>query len=244
MKRISLIAVSILLFSTQALLALTGDEIMDKNRALTQPKTVKSKVLMTINRNGGRTETKKFNLLSKKVNGDDRILMKFIKPTRMKFLSHAQKDGDTQQWIKRKSGKAKKIGSSDKGKRFVHSHFFYEDLGTPSIENYTYENLGDGDALGSPCYKVEAIKKKDKVYDKTILYVRKSDFFVIKTEFYQNGKMLKYLETHNIKTVKGIITPYKTIMYMAGDDQKSILEVQSIKYNKRISSRKFRAAAL
>ncbi|MCP4131234.1 MAG: outer membrane lipoprotein-sorting protein [bacterium] len=234
----------ILVVSMEGLFALSGREIMEKNSALPNPGSAKSTVAMTIYRNGGRVENKEFKLISKKVKDGDRVLMKFLKPTRIKFLSHSKKGEKSEQWIKRKNGKAKKIAGSDKGKRFVHSHFYYEDIGAADIDDFEYTTTGSAKVLGVDCYKVEAVKKDNIVYDKTVIYLRKSDYFIVKSEYFQDGKLVKYLENYDIKSIDGILTPLKSVMFQAGGEQKTVLEVKNVKYNVRMSSKKFRKESL
>lgn len=244
MKIKFLISVLSLIFSVESVFALSGLDIMKKNKELKEPKSSKTVISMTINRRGGRVEKKEFEAIQKKINGEDRVLMEFIKPTTIKFLTHSKEGTDSKQWIKRKSGGVKRIASRDKGKQFVHSHFFYEDMGAHHLKDHTYKSLGSATVNGTACYKVEAIKKSKKVYDKIIIFLRKSDYYVIKTEFYQKGKLQKSLEMFDIEVIKGIITAKKLIMKMAGKDEKTILKLKSVKYNIKIPSSKFRSAGM
>ncbi|TFG38523.1 MAG: outer membrane lipoprotein-sorting protein, partial [Syntrophobacterales bacterium] len=152
---------------------------------------------------------------------------------------------DDDQWLRLSSGKIKRIASSDKGKAFVNSHFYYEDLGSRNIDEYDYKLLGEGKAVGEDCYKVEAIKKEGtKVYDKLILYVRKSDYFVARIDFYQKGKLHKYLENYEIKKVNDILTPFNTVMALADGKGKTELKIEKLEYNKQIQDSAFNKEAL
>ena len=158
-------------------------------------------------------------------------------------MTHSFKKRDDDQWLKLSSGKVKRIAGSDKGKAFVNSHFFYEDLQSRDIDDYNYKYLGDAIINKQECYKVEAKRKvnKSKVYSKTIIYVRKSDYFVVKIKFFKKGKLLKYLKNYKIVKIKGILTPLKVVMYQGNKKGKTVLEMKrkDIKYNVRISSSKF-----
>ncbi len=212
--------------------ALTGREIIDKSDALKDPTTAESTVIMLIKK-GGNVVEKEFNLLSKDYGENSRALISFTRPTRIKLLTHTFKRKDDDQWLMLSSGKIKRIAQSDKDKSFVNSHFWYEDLSSREIDDYNYNYIGDAMAVGVDCYKVESVKKAagSKVYEKIILYARKNDCFIVRVDFFRDGKLLKYLENHGIKTISGILTPYKAVMNMADNSGNTELNVKSIRYN-------------
>jgi hypothetical protein len=228
-----------------AVYALTGREIMEKSDKLPEPNTIKSTAIMQIFRNGQLKETKEFEMYSKKFGQDTRVLMRFIRPTRIKFLTHGHTGHDDEQWLKTRSGSPKKIASGDSGKPFVHSHFFYEDLKSRNIDDYTYKYLGEGKAVGVDCYKVEGIKKTgSKVYDRTVIFVRKSDHFIVSVNFYKKGKLLKFLKNFNIEKINGILTPRKAVMHLPDGKGKTVITMKSIQYNIPINPALFNKSTL
>lgn len=232
MKKIFLLTVMVL-FSVNVLSAQSGREIIEKSDALPEGDTGRSKVTMKITKDG-RISDKEFILSLKKIGKDEeRILVEFTKPTEIKLLTHTHNNRDDDQWLQLSSGKVKRIASSDKDKPFVNSHFFYEDMESRDIDDYDYRYIGDKKAAGEDCYAVEAVKKNNsgKVYDKTVIYIRKSDYFALRVDFYRNGKFFKYLENHDVKKVNGILTPYKVIMMQSDEKGGTVLNVHEVKYN-------------
>lgn len=230
----------------QLLWALTGREIMEQSDKLTKPKTVESNIIMKIYK-GKRVEEKAFTLYAKDARDDeDKTLLSFHKPTRIQLLTHAHKGRTDDQWLVLSSGRVKRIASGDKGKAFVHSHFYYADLSSRNIDDYNYTYLGDEKMLGMDCYKVESSKKAadEKIYDKKMLYVRKSDYYVIRIDFYQKGKLHKYIENKEVKTINGILTPLLSVMSLADGKGRTELHVEQVKYNINISDTKFNKEAL
>ncbi len=225
--------------------ALTGREIMEKSDALPQPNTAKSKILMLIEK-GGQIQEKEFILQMKKFDNDeDKAIIEFTRPTQIKLLTHSHKGRDDDQWLSLSSGKVKRIVSSGRDKPFVNSHFYYEDLTSIDIDDYAYKLLGEENAVGADCYKVEGVKQiGEKVYDKLILYVRKPDFFVVRVDFYKGGEFHKFLENYDIKEIDGILTPYKMKMELADGKGKTELILKGLKYNSDIDSAKFNKEAL
>lgn len=230
----------------QTVLALTGREIMDRSDKLTSPDTAKTDMTMLIYK-GKNVEEKNFTAYAKEYPRDEtKVLISFSKPTRIQLLTYSHKGQEDDQWITLSSGRVKRVVSSDKGKPFVHSHFYYEDLGSLDIDDYEYKYLGDAKAVGTDCYKVESIKKKGKepVYDKMVLYVRKSDYFVVRIDFYQQGQFHKYLENIDIKNKDGILTPYHMVMSLADGQGRTELNVDKVEYNTAIPDSKFNKETL
>ncbi len=229
----------------QPLFAQTGREIMEKSDALPEPQTAMSRLLMMVYK-GERVEEKEFTLQMKQYpNDEDKTLIAFIRPTQIKLLTHAREGEDDDQWLRLSSGRIKRIAASDKGQPFVNSHFYYQDLSSTDIDDYEYELLGEEEAVGETCYKVQGVKTAgEKVYDKLILYVRKSDYFVVRIDFYKDGEFHKFLENYQVKEIDGILTPYKVKMERADGKGKTELALRGVKYNADLSDMTFRREAL
>ena len=242
-KRMVVILGSILLITSSAF-ALTGREIMEKNDALPEAKTADSQVLMLIH-HGPKVLEKEFEIKSKKyADNEDKTLITFTRPTQIKLLTHSHKNRDDDQWLRLSSGKIKRIASSDKGKSFVNSHFYYEDLTSRDIDKFDYTYIGDENLAGVDCYKVEGIKKQDRVYSKSILYVRKSDFFVVRVDFYKRDEFHKYIEYFDIKPVSGILTAHRLVMSLANGKGNTELKVNAVEYDKEIRDSTFNKEAI
>ncbi|WP_319525944.1 outer membrane lipoprotein-sorting protein [uncultured Desulfosarcina sp.] len=246
MKNILSMATAILLLSATPLAAaMTGRQIMEQSDALAQPDTAESRVVMLIHK-GGRAKEKEFGLQAKQFGPEeDRVKIAFIRPSKITLLTHSRKKQPDNQWLRLSSGKVKRIALADKGKPFVNSHFYYEDLSGIDIDDYIYTLLGKKEISGEPCYEVEAVTvKEDKVYDKLILYPRKSDCFVLRVDFYLDGEFHKFLENAEIQTVDGILTPFKVTMSTADGQSRTELLLKALKYNEDLPDSRFRKEAL
>ena len=224
---------------------LTGRAIMEKTDALKKPDSAASKVMMEIYK-GGDVQEKEFILQMKRfANDEDKALITFIKPTQIKLLTHSHKGVDDDQWLMLSSGKVKRIVSSGRDKPFVNSHFYFEDLTSVDIDDYDFKLIGEGKAVDEDCYKVEGVKKSaEKVYDKVVFYVRKSDFFVVRVDFFKDGAFHKFLENYQVKAIDGILTPHKIKMELADGKGKTELTLKGLKYNIDIDNATFNKDAL
>ena len=239
------VAVLILMMSLPAY-AMSGREIMEKSDELAEPDTAMSKMIMRIHK-GGRMEEKAFTLIMKQYEeNEDKALLEFIRPTKIKLLTHSHGGREDDQWLRLSSGRVKRVAASSKGKPFVNSHFYYEDLTSVNIDDYQYKFLGEGKGVESACYKVEGIKKNPdaRVYDKLVFYVRKSDYFISRIDFYMDGDFHKYLENYDVKTINGILTPHRATMYRADGKGKTELFLAGVKYNVEMPDIRFKKEAL
>lgn len=234
MKKFNIAMMIVLLLAVNAMPAQTGRAIMDKAYALKRPDTVKAVVTMLVVRSDATAE-KEFELIGKKSGDNDKALVTFTKPTKIKFLTHTHKKGDDDQWLMMTSGKVKRIAAGERSQSFVNSHLSYEDMKSRDIDAYSYTLIGEAKAVGTDCYTVEARPAgKESVYSKAVFYVRKSDYFIVRIDMYKGDTMLKYMECYDVKNISGILTPAKAVMYMADGSGRTELIMKSVEYNKNV----------
>ena len=193
--------------------AMTGKEVVEKSNALAKPGSVTSEVSMEIEK-AGRVTEKLFALTSMEGDdGEERALIAFKKPSRIKLLTHTHAEGGDDQWLQMSSGRVKRISQSSKRKAFVNSHFTYEDLSSRKMDDYDYTMMGEAKVDGEPCHVVESRRVRGKrVYEKTLLYISAKDWFVRRIDFFQKGRHVKSLYNRKIEVVKGYITPHELVM--------------------------------
>jgi hypothetical protein len=181
---------------------------------------------------GDREEKKEMESIMKKSGKNTRKRISFSFPTKMEFLVWDEPGTDSRQWIRLSSGRVRKIASSDKGNPWMNSHFYNEDISDSDINDFSYRLVGEANVDSIPCYQVESIKRNGTpVYSKTIAYVAKSNFVMHRVDFYEGGVHTKTLTMNNIEDISGILTSRKMIMERTDGKGKSIIYLQSIKYN-------------
>lgn len=245
MRKKWLVIPILVLLAVSAAHAMSGRQIMEKSKDLPDADTAASKVLMKIHK-GGRVLEKEFILQSKQFeDGEDKTLISFIRPTKIKLLVHAHKGREDDQWLRLSSGRVKRVAGSSRGRPFVNSHFYYEDFTSVNLDDYKFKRAGEAEALGDACYKVQAVKVSgEKVYDKLVLYPRKSDYFVNRIDFYKDGEFHKYLENRQVKKIDGILTPHKVVMTRTDNRGHTELILKGIQYNLDINPTTFKKGRL
>ncbi len=149
-----LVCFCVLILTAESAFALTGRQIMEKHDALPEAKTsMQDSTLVIIHGQGAgaRKTRKEFNGYMKKYGKETRMRMTFTKPTRLEFMAWDKPGADTLQWIKTSGKKVRKIASSDKGKPWLNSHFYNEDIGEVDIDDSKYKLLGEEVVDGLKC---------------------------------------------------------------------------------------------
>ena len=85
------------------------------------------------------------------------------------------------------------------------------------------------------------------MYSKAIIYLRKSDYVIVRIEFFEKGKHTKTLRNEKIQKIQGIYTPRKVVMEKYKNGKllgKSFLYIKSVKYNVKVSDQSFKREAL
>ncbi|MDH4263430.1 MAG: outer membrane lipoprotein-sorting protein [Spirochaetia bacterium] len=218
----------------------TANQIMEKNKALKKPNLVRNSSVLVVF-NGLNKEVKEFNVFGKKYGEQSRWRFIFTKPTKMGIIIWSQPEMATIQWLNLSGNIFTKVASSNMHSSFMGSHFYLEDLSDHYLDNDDYRYLGEEVVNNVDCYKIEAKKKKDvmNVYEKKIVYVRKSDYFIIKVDLYEKKGLTKILTFDKIEIIDGVITARKIIMSKSGVDDKSIVYLKEVEFNKPVDDSLF-----
>lgn len=217
-----------------------GQAIAQKMYDLPSGKSQISQWVMAIMPKGRKPQIKEFSIYSKDYGKNNRSRSVFTKPVRIEFLSWSEPAKDAQQWIKVPGSGVRKIGSADKSGSFVGSHFYYEDLTNNDISDFEHSYLGEKKIEDDDCHKVKAVKiKGTKVYEYVILYIRKSDSFLKRIEFFEKQGHTKTLTNSKIEKVEGILVARKIEMVRADKSGKTVLYLKAISFDKSISDSLF-----
>ncbi len=259
MKRSRNITIALLfLFALSPLLALrasaaslSADEIMEK--AYGQPRPGSSMIemtMMSVNKRG-RKRVRKVRAFSKTYKKEDgteysKSLMQFLSPPDERgtgFLSWENPKGDDDQWLFLPAlNKTRRIAGGNKSESFMGTDFTYADLQTKEKDDYTYKLLGEEKFGPYDCYRIESIPKEgvDSQYSKSILWVDKKSFMVVRADNYdKKGKLLKVLVVKSLKKIDGFWTPLETSMKNVQKRSMTMLKLHNVKYNSAVKDEYF-----
>jgi len=245
------------LVSVSVLLGMTGREIMDKQKELQKTDTEKSHELMILINEDGSKEKRELRRYIKKDNKRDLTdsLIVFIKPADVRgtaLLNKQYSKDKENQWLYIPSlKKLQRIAKGSKKNYFMGTDFTYEDLSSDKLDNYHYKNLREEklkvaktDKLDD-CYVVEAVPTKkyrpQTSYGKRILWITKDHFYTKRIDFYsKRGKLIKTEVSWDfINPVGSVYRPIKVKITNFKEHHKTLVKVNNIQINKKLSSKYF-----
>ena len=192
-------------------------EIMQKNDALPEPTDNQARIELLLKDKKGNTIHRSLDSYTLKTSFGYNSLIEVISPADiagMRLLSIAQTGEDDQRLYLPSFGKSRKISSSGKTGKFLGSDIYFYDLEDHDLDEFTYRFEGEKEWNGQNYYIIESTPKDKNVpYSKTIHWVNATDYFVYKSEMYdERVRLLKSLVVNKTKTDDGIILPVDMII--------------------------------
>ncbi len=164
-------------------------------------------VTMTVTQDDGNTETKTFDIWSKKKDGLLRTVVRFKAPAKiagMAFLLLQRPGQADEQWVYLPAyKKARRITAKERTTGFAGSDLTYADLERRDLKDASYKKLADESIGKDLCHVIETIPKEKDGYSKVVSWMRKSDEVPLRTQFFRDGALEKTLFARKIKTVDG-----------------------------------------
>ncbi len=229
---------------------LTARQIMERNDEIGTSKDSVSTITMKLINEKGQERVRKVSYWEKKDKDDNRnTLVKFLLPADVKgtgLLTLEHKGSEDDQWLYLPAmRKTRRISASDKGDSFMGSDFTYEDMEREDLDEFEYKLLVGEDINGEPCYHIEGIpvgesRKKETSYSKRELWIRKSDFTMLKINYYnKKGDFFKTLTFSDIRIINGKPRSHKLIMENFQRKHKTELLYEEIRLDEGLSDTLF-----
>ncbi|MFC1476876.1 outer membrane lipoprotein-sorting protein [candidate division KSB1 bacterium] len=250
--RIYMILGLLVLFLAQGVSAqeLTGKDIIQKVNDQFNPETAHAKSSMTIVTTSGDKRTFVYESWSK--DRGEKNLIRYLEPRRVKdqatlMLNHAD---DIWMYFPR-TQRVRKLATHAKKQKMEGSDFSYEDMGSGDafIEDYEPIRLDDEKVEGQDCYKLELSKKSDSdlSYSRLIMWVIKESYIPVAIDYFDEddpSRQIKRLVQSDFRTIDGIPTAMKAVMYNKNDNTQTEMEMLEIEYNVELSDDMFTERAL
>jgi len=220
----------------------TGNELLNKAENIMDTEYSKAVLIQKIETTSGKMRTLKYRSYS--ANNGKKILMRYLEPARVRGNALLMKNNSKDIWMyNSRTRRVRKLASHAKRRNFEGSDFTYEDMGGGRkwTDEYTAKNKGEGKVRGTPCFKLVCNPKKNKnpSYSKLIIWLRKSDAYPLKINYYKNGKFLKTLFMQNIQNIEGILTAQKMVMKNHQEGTRTVMKYDKITYNIKLTKRFF-----
>lgn len=202
----------------------TGYDIMTRalNQATIESMQADLKLILTSSTGHQRVREIKFFSKTDPETDLTKMLMRFVYPkdvqgTGFLTLENARRPDDRFLYMPALR-QVKKIASSGSGGNFMSSDFTYYDMGSPKLEDWTYQLLREDTLNGEAAYVIECLPKtpqvkKDTGYGKIIRWVVKKDLRIPYAEYYDRfSKLEKTMTVKTFENIKGL--PFATDMIM------------------------------
>ncbi len=234
--------------------ALSANEIMEKVDARDDgDRSIAEMEMVLIDKSGNR-RVRKIRSFGRDQGEDTQSVMLFMEPADVRdtgFLTfdYDAPEADDDQWLYLPAlRKVKRIATGDKTGSFMGSDFSYSDMTKPNLEDYKFQLLKESEVRGHPIWVIGRTPVSQDVieetgYTKSILYVRKDNFVVVRAiHFLDGGKKRKYLDVIQLKQIDGIWVATETHMTTKRGKttlHKTIIRQHNMRFNQELEDSLF-----
>ena len=257
--QLKFIKIQISIFLTVILFSpLYGQEnpksIVDKSYKALRAAGFESISTLTIIDAKGMERLRKIEQISKLYDNGrtEKNLIRFLSPADVKgtgLLTFDYEEQNDDLWLYIPAlRKTRRIVSNEKSKSFMGSEFSYSDITPPPLDDFQYNAIGNDNANGENCQKIEIIPNSKKIMDengfsKKIVYIANSNNVMRKAVYYDSNdrlcKEMNVLEIKEIDTVNHKYAPIYMVIENKLNGRKSVIAVDKINFNPDISDESF-----
>lgn len=218
---------------------LTGKQIVKKSYDLTQGETNEATMTLIIKRDWERSI--KFKSWA---SGRELSLVYITYPPKDKGQSFLKRHNEMWNWSP-KISRMIKLPPSMLSQGWMGSDYSNDDILKEAsiVEDYNHKVIGEEFVDGIDCYKIELIPKEDAavVWGKLIKWIAKKEFWQLKTLYFdEDGYEVKLETAKEIKQMHDRKIPTRMeIIPLDEENKKTILLINSIKFNTKIPKRFF-----
>ncbi len=180
-----------------------------------------------------------------------RALFEILEPREMagtKFLVYAERGKRNKQWAYFPDlDLVRAIPGRRQDDPFLSSDITYADLaGGAHLDDLLHRLVGEEILDGVPCYVLEGTPRHEIVYGKLRGWVRKTDFVIVRAEFYdREGRLMKRARLTDVRDLGGgILLAHRIEVRSAAKDSVSVLKLEDVRVNQGPSAEDFTPEAL
>lgn len=234
MKKIIIAILGLVALSIAQKAMPTGDEIVEKMTDIMTQENSKGVIQQVIMTSSGKERTFEFEMFT--ANEGEKTLMRYLKPSAAKGQAFLMLNNADDIWTYfPRTKRVRKLASSAKNQKVQGSDFSYEDLGSGDSwkTEYNSTNLGTDKQNGVDCWKLESIgiPKENPSYPKMIVYVRKSDFYPLSIDYYDDNENIeKTLLLDDIEIIENVPTAMSMKMVNHNEGTETSMKTISTTY--------------
>lgn len=199
---------------------------------------------------GGKVSDKRWSYDRIGSHGNSKAVIRFTNPAEVKgvallIVNHPDRASDQWMWTPA-LGRDRRIALQDRSTRFFGTDFSFEDLEERDVDHFDYSYKGEEALDGEPCWKIESKPRPGQrsQYTTSILWIRKSNYTYAVIDNYSGAKLVRRLKYKDMEKVQGVWTARTMDMEDFPRKSRTILKLDSLKYNVPLGEDQFTLQAL
>jgi len=226
--------------------ALTGDQIIARMQQarVAGSEDASSVMRVDIVSTAGET-TRTVAMYRRRCGADFRNLVVFRDPPDLSgaaLLTSARPNARPDMWLYLPElGRVRQLNAFAQSETFMGSDLTYEDIGAIAVDGRTHRFLAEAEVDGEPVYKVESEPRADEPWSRVYSWVSRSSFLPVLIEYFDRvGTLARVVRFGDVRTVRGIPTPFSIELESAGQDHRTILTLLEADYFRALDCKLFR----
>jgi outer membrane lipoprotein-sorting protein len=206
--------------------------------------------LLQVVDSGGEISDKRWTYDRIGSHGDSKAVIRFTTPAEVKgvallIFNHPDRASDQWMWTPALN-RDRRIALQDRSTRFFGTDFSFEDLEERDVDHFDFSSKGEDSIDGEACWKIESKPRavQRSQYTTSILWVRKSNYTYAQIENYTDAKLIRRIKYKDVQNVQGIWTARTLEMEDVTRKSRTILKLDSLKYNTPLRDDEFTLQAL
>jgi Outer membrane lipoprotein-sorting protein len=198
----------------------------------------------------GKTSEKGWTYERLGSHGASKVIIRFTVPAEVKgiallVLNYPDRASDQWMWTPAIS-RERRIATQDRRSRFFGTDFSFEDLEERDVDQYSYELQGEESLGREACWKIAATPQAGKrsQYTRSVYWVRKNNYTYAQIENYDGAGLVRRLKYGDLENIQGIWTARTLEVEDIARKSRTVLNLQSIKYNAPLANDQFTVQAL
>ena len=195
----------------------------------------------------GKNAKREFTLMRLQSNGESKTLVAFTSPAEIRgvvLLSINEKGKPAIQYMYTPATqRVRSVVQQERSARFLGTDFTFEDIGERALDDFNYKLISEGELIdGHKTYKVEAdpVSTDRLQYKYTYYWVAQDVPVILFAEFYDaNGNKVRVMHATTLKRESGIWGARHTEMRTTADGTRTVLTINSVKFNTRPNEKLF-----
>jgi len=231
--------------------AMTGDLLARRVYERDEGRDAVATVEMILTSRSGQTRVRRFDSQVRRDHGLQDSLIRFTYPTDIQdtaFLTLERAGDDAEQFLYLPAlRRVRRIVAKQKGKSFVNSDLYYQDLERRAPDKDHQRIVGEERVGDWQCWILESIPKEkgSSAYGKTLAWIDQRTLVPVKGEsFDRKQDKIKSTVVHRLDQVDGIWTVMDSEVTTLESQHTTRLTVQEIRYNTGLSAGDFNKRSL